>query len=196
MTSARLLIASNSPRRRDLLAAAGFVFTTRSPEVDERVDADLTLREITALNATRKGLAVARAAPRNVVLAADTLVAFEGEVIGKPADLGEARRILRRLSGQTHEVCSGVFICHYALRRSVLLHEVSRVRFRALTDEAIASYFRKINPLDKAGAYGAQEEGAEIIEEIEGSVTNVIGLPMEKTVEALAGFGVRPVENP
>ena len=104
----RLLLASNSPRRVELLTAAGFEFETISPGVAERFDVDLTLRELTALNALRKGMPVARAHPGHVVLAADTLVALGGKIIGKPSDLDDAAKILRRLSGQTHEVCSGV----------------------------------------------------------------------------------------
>jgi septum formation protein len=186
------LLASNSPRRIELLGAAGFVFEAVSPNVVERSDADLTLRELTACNALRKGRSIARKYPDQVVLSADTLVALRGKVIGKPDDLDDARNILRRLSGQTHEVCSSVLICHRAARRSTMFHEISRVRFRSLTDSNIDSYLAKINPLDKAGAYAAQGSGAEIIEEIDGSFTNVVGLPMEKTVEALAQFGILP----
>lgn len=187
-----LLLASNSPRRTDLLSAAGFSFKTVSPDVVERSDTVLTLRELTGWNALRKGMSVARNYPDEVVLSADTLVAIDGEVIGKPSDLDDARKILRRLSGQAHEVCSAVVISHRAADRSIAFHELSRVRFRALTDAAIDYYIKKVNPLDKAGAYAAQGNGAEIIAEIDGSYTNVVGLPMEKTVAALAQFGVTP----
>ena len=191
MTST-LLLASNSPRRRELLSAAGFEFESVAPEVAERFDLDLTLREITALNATRKGMSIARLQPGRVVLAADTLVAIDGEIIGKPNDLRDAARILRRLSGKIHEVCSSVFVCHLARRRSIMFYELSRVRFRRLHQAQIESYLAKVNPLDKAGAYAAQGQGAEIIEEIEGSYSNVVGLPMERTIEVLAQFGVKP----
>lgn len=188
-----LLLASNSPRRADLLKAAGFRFETISPQIDERSDIDLTLGELTAWNARRKGMSVSRLHPDKVVLSADTLVALDGEVIGKPVDLDHARKILARLSGQTHEVCSSVLIRHAVARKSTQFHEISWVRFRRLTGQDIDRYFSKINPLDKAGAYAAQGSGSEIIEEIEGSYTNVVGLPMEKAVEVLAQFGVRPV---
>jgi septum formation protein len=188
----RLLLASNSPRRVELLRAGGFEFETISPGVAERFDVDLTLRELTALNAVRKGMPAARAHADEVVLAADTLVALGGKIIGKPFDLDHAAKILRRLSGRTHEVCSAVFICHLAARRSTSFQEISRVRFHRLTGAKIDNYLTKVNPLDKAGAYAAQGSGAEIIEEIEGSFTNVVGLPMEKTVAALAQFSIRP----
>jgi septum formation protein len=191
-TSSSLLLASNSPRRRDLLKAAGFAFESISPEISEQRSADLTLRELTILNAIRKGISIARVHPQKVVLAADTLVAIKNEVIGKPSDLAEARKILRRLSGRVHEVCSSVFICHLVLAKSMTLHEISRVRFRRLNKKAIDGYLAKIDPLDKAGAYAAQGYGSEIIAGIEGSYSNVVGLPMEETVRALADFGVRP----
>jgi septum formation protein len=187
-----LLLASNSPRRIELLRAAGFQFEVISPEMDERFDVDLTLRELTAFNALRKGIAIARKNPRKVVLAADTLVALGHEVIGKPVDLADARRILRRLSGRTHEVCSTVFVTHHLARKSTLFHEISRVRFRRLTSAGVDTYLAKVNPLDKAGAYAAQGFGAEIIEEVDGSFTNVVGLPMEKTIAVLVEFGLHP----
>src|SRR6266478_1535552 len=187
-----LLLASDSPRRTALLAEAGFDFETVSPRIEAKFDIDLTLRELTMWNAIRKGTSVARMRPDRVVLAADTLIALEDKVIGKPADLSEAAQILRRLSGRTHEVCSAVFIYQLTARRSVMFHESSRVCFRRLTEAKIDKYLAKVDPLDKAGAYAAQGCGAEIIAEIDGSYTNVIGLPMEKTVVALAQFGIQP----
>ncbi len=115
-------------------------------------------------------MSIAQARPDAVVLAADTLVALENEVICKPVDLDEATQMLRRLSGRTHEVCSAVLIYHQTSGR----------------------YVAKADPLDKAGAYAAQGSGAEIIAKINGSFTNVVGLPMEKTIDALAKFGIRP----
>jgi len=111
---ASLVLASRSPRRNTLLAKAGFEFESLSPRVAEKFDLDLTLRELTAWNAIRKGISVARAHPDKVVLAADTLIALNDDIIGKPADFSEAAQILRRLSGRTHGVCSAVFIGHFA----------------------------------------------------------------------------------
>ena len=187
-----LVLASGSPRRRALLTAAGFKFEGAAPGVAESCDEQLSLMEVTTLNAARKGLFVARRNPRAVVLSADTLVALEGVVVGKPADLREAAEFLGRLSGRVHEVCSSVFICHLAGGRSCAFHEISRVRFKRLSPAMIDRYLAKVNPLDKAGAYAAQGDGAEIIEAIEGSFTNVVGLPMEKTTTVLEQFGIRP----
>jgi septum formation protein len=175
-----------------LLSEGGFHFEIVSPRVVEKFDAALTLRELTLWNAIRKGMSIAQTRPDAVVLAADTLVALENQIIGKPTDLSEAARMLRSLSGQTHEVCSSVAIYRQTSGRSDVFHEISRVRFHHLSNATIESYLAKVDPLDKAGAYAAQGSGAEIIAKIEGSFTNVVGLPMEKTVAALSRFGIRP----
>lgn len=187
-----LVLASGSPRRATLLSESGFEYEIAKPRVAEKFDAALTLRELTLWNAIRKGMSIARTRPDAVVLAADTLVALEHQIIGKPADLSEAARMLRRLSGRTHEVCSAVAIYQQTSGRSAVFQDVSRVRFRRLSNATIESYLAKVGPLDKAGAYAAQGSGAEIIAKIEGSFTNVIGLPMEMTVAALEKFGIRP----
>ncbi len=187
----RLVLASASPRRRELLSAAGFEFIVISPSVVESLPESLTLRETTLCNAIRKGLAAARQSVGAVILAADTLVALDGKVIGKPADLEEAAAILRLLSGRTHEVCSAVFVCDGT--RACSFTEISFVRFRRLSESVIQDYLAKINPLDKAGAYAAQGYGTDIIARIEGSFSNVVGLPMEKTQRALGYFGIEPV---
>jgi len=185
------ILASNSPRRRALLAEGGYEFEVIVPAVSETASTHLSLRELTIANATRKGLAVSRLHPRRIVLAADTLVALEGEVIGKPRDLNHARVILQRLSGRTHDVCTGVWMVDP--QRKISFTEISRVRFHKLNETDIANYFRVVNPIDKAGAYAAQAAGRSIIASVEGSFTNVIGLPMERTAAFLAQFGLQPV---
>jgi septum formation protein len=189
--AAPFILASNSPRRRALLAEAGYEFEVVVPAISELAIAQLSLRELTIANATRKAMAVARIHRGRVVLAADTLVAMEGEIIGKPRDLNHARRVLRRLSGRTHEVCTAV--CIVDPRGRISFAEISQVRFRKLTESAISKYFKVVNPVDKAGAYAAQGAGGSIIAAVEGSFTNVIGLPMERTTEVLAEFGLQPV---
>ena len=185
------ILASNSPRRRALLAEAGYEFEVIAPAVSETASTHLSLRELTIANATRKGLAVSRLHPCRIVLAADTLVALEGKVIGKPRDLIHARVILRRLSGRMHDVCTGV--CIADAQRKISFAEISQVRFHKVNESDIANYFRVVNPIDKAGAYAAQAAGRSIIASVEGSFTNVIGLPMERTTEVLAQFGLQPV---
>src|SRR4051812_38838952 len=180
-----LVLASGSPRRRDLLTQAGFRFEIAHPSGVESESRALSMRELTTLNATRKALEIARLRPTAVVLAADTLVALQGEVIGKPLDFRDAIRTIQRLRGRTHQVCTSVFVCSRAQRKTRSFFVVSDVTFRHLNDTAIIRYLEKINPLDKAGAYAAQGDGAEIIESIRGSYSNVVGLPMDETIGAL-----------
>ena len=162
------------------------------PAIAELSVLSFTIRELTIWNATRKALAIARSRPEAVVLGADTLVALDGEMIGKPRDLAHAEEILRRLSGRSHEVRTAVFICRLARGQAQSFQEVSRVHFRDLDRRAISKYLAKIDPLDKAGAYAAQGHGTEIIERIEGSYSNVVGLPMEETARVLRRFGIKP----
>jgi septum formation protein len=184
------VLASGSPRRRHLLQKAGYEFEIISPPDDEVSHDCLTIRELTVWNAMRKALLIAQRLPDAVVLAADTLVTIDGHVLGKPVNREDAARILRLLSGRTHEVWTAVCIRHAARGKRHDFHEISRVHFRQLSDRAIREYLAKVNPLDKAGAYAAQGHGTEIIERIEGSFSNVVGLPMEETTRALRGFGV------
>jgi septum formation protein len=193
--SPTLVLASASPRRRALLEKNGYRFSVRAPAIAEISNDALTVRELALCNATRKGLAVASAMPREIVLAADTLVAIDGDIIGKPRDFDDAISILKRLSGRAHEVCTAVFICHRATRRRSSFCELSRVHFRRLTSNEIRSYLAKMNPLDKAGAYAAQGIGSEIIEKIDGSFSNVVGLPMERTAAELRRFGIEPAST-
>ncbi|HEY3663236.1 MAG TPA: Maf family protein [Chthoniobacterales bacterium] len=188
----RLILASASPRRRQLLSEAGYDFEVVAPVVEEVQPEKLTVREATSYNALRKGLAVARAHPGRVVLAADTLVALDHQLIGKPADRADAARLLRLLSGRTHVVASGVFIAHLHRGRSIAFSVLSRVQFKKLREKMIADYLDTIDPLDKAGAYAAQGKGGAIIARILGSRSNVIGLPLEKTATALDLFEIRP----
>lgn len=187
----RFVLASGSPRRRELLSAAGFEFEVVSPQVNEVAHDWITIRELTVWNAARKATSVAKTLPSAVVLAADTLVIIDGAVLGKPTDIDDAIAMLRRLSGRSHEVWTAVRIAHAAGGRSESFHETSRVYFRNLDDAAIRKYLAKIDPLDKAGAYAAQGSGKDIIERIDGSYTNVVGLPMEKTIRMLRSFGIR-----
>lgn len=186
----RFILASASPRRRQLLKTAGYQFEILVPPDDEVSHDWVTIRELTVWNAARKARRVSQTSPDAVVLAADTLVTIDSCVLGKPVDREDAVKTLRRLSGRAHEVWTAVCICHAARGKSQSFHEISRVHFRELSDPDIRNYLGKIDPLDKAGAYAAQGHGTEIIERIEGSYTNVVGLPMEKTAVVLHAFGI------
>lgn len=192
MPSPRFLLASASPRRLRLLSEAGLHFDVVSPATREISSRALTVREITMSNAVRKSMAVARHHPDAVVLGADTLVALDGAIIGKPANFAAATRTLQRLSGHEHAVCTAVFLCHLATQKRISFQVLSQVRFRLLGEAEIRAYLERINPLDKAGAYAAQGDGSEIIAQIRGSYTNVVGLPMGETLRALRHFGIQP----
>lgn len=185
MATDSLILASQSPRRRDLLLSAGYAVTCHPSSVEELSVAE-NPRELVALNAKRKTMEVASRFPGRVVLGADTLVVLEGKIFGKPLHRVHAFEMIRALSGKTHEVMTGVCIMKFDGLRLCEFEERSYVKFRALDDDAIEKYLMRIDPLDKAGAYAAQDDNGEIIECIEGSLTNVIGLPMERVAEALA----------
>lgn len=139
-------------------------------------------------NAERKARDVAARFPDEVVLGADTVVTLGEEVFGKPADMAHAAAMLGRLAGKVHEVVTGVCLIRLSDGQVCLFHESTRVKFRSLDRKQIDSYLQRIHPLDKAGAYAAQEDGGEIIEHVEGSFDNVVGLPVRRVLEALTQF--------
>ncbi|MDA0813017.1 MAG: Maf family protein, partial [Verrucomicrobia bacterium] len=162
------------------MAEEGYVFEVVASEAEESNCIQSNLGELVAENARSKAQWVAERYPAAIVIGADTLVAIDGEALGKPRHMDEAVQMIERLSGRTHEVSTGVALCCVELNQSEKFHVVTRVTFKELKREQIASYFAKVNPLDKAGAYGAQEHGDEIIERIDGSWSNVVGLPMDE----------------
>ncbi|MCC6883932.1 MAG: septum formation protein Maf [Verrucomicrobiales bacterium] len=182
----RLILASGSPRRAELLREAGIAFEVIFPEVEEIHDAVTPVGELAAWNARLKTLWVAQKHPGALVLGADTLVSVAGEALAKPSDLEEAHTMVRRLAGRTHTVLTAVCLCGPALENVEDFAVETRVTFRPLSDDDIRSYHALVNPLDKAGAYAAQEHGDRLLESVEGSITNVIGLPMEALLERLA----------
>ena len=186
----RLVLASGSPRRRQLLSEAGYEFEVVSAPVEELSHDWVSARELTIWNAARKATAACKMAPNAVLLAADTLVAIDGEVLGKPADFEDAVEILRRLSGRAHEVWTAVRLVDPARRRSRSFHEMSRVHFRSLDDRAIRNYLEKIDPLDKAGAYSIQGEGRALIESIRGDYLAAVGLPLKPIADYLKSRGI------
>lgn len=183
-----LILASGSPRRADLLQEAGIPFEKVSSAVSEHEPDNtrhMTTREMVLANALRKGRAVSSLHPGRVILAADTLVVYRNEILSKPADMVEAEAMLRKLSGRTHHVWTGVVLMRSDPYRLEAFAVQSDVTFHRLTVRVIRDYFKKVNPLDKAGAYGFQEYGEMIVRDVQGSRTNVIGLPMEALTEHL-----------
>lgn len=184
MTAMPLVLASSSPRRRELLERAGFVFEVQVSPVEEIHDAAIEPERLCEMNAVLKAGAVAARRPESTVIAADTLVFIDGEPLGKPADLEEARMMLRRLAGRVHRVCTGVCVVFPDGRREVF-HETTEVTFLPLDEAGIEGYLKVANPLDKAGAYGIQESGEMIVAGICGDYDNVVGLPVMKLVGML-----------
>ena len=182
----KLVLASGSPRRRELLEEAGFVFEVVVSPAEELHDAAVPLAELCERNAAAKALAVAAQRPDAVVVGADTLVWIDGEPLGKPRDMAEAREMLGKLAGRTHTVCSGV--CVAGGGRVECFHELTEVVFRELDEGMIQRYFERVNPLDKAGAYAVQEHGEMVVAEVRGDFSNVVGLPLGRVVEVLRTF--------
>ena len=183
-----LILASESPRRAELLRRLGLPFTVVPSEVPELHADHLTVRELALVNAHRKARCVAKEHPDALVVGADTLVALGVRLFGKPKDLAEAKRMLRSLAGHTHRVVTGVVLMHLRQHRERLFAEATEVRFRSLSDADIAAYLERIQPLDKAGAYAIQEFGERLVEAVDGSTTNVIGLPVERLQVELEGW--------
>lgn len=176
----RLILASASLRRQELLRRLGCEFEVVPSDAAEVHNEQLTAREVSQINAYRKARSVAKRFPDALVLGADTLVYLDQTLYGKPVDLTDALRILGRLQGRTHQVVTGICLIHLRAHRQKLFFESTDVTFRSLTTEAIQSYLALMNPLDKAGAYAIQENGDRLIQEISGSQSNVVGLPMER----------------
>jgi len=170
-----IILASKSPRRREILTLMGITDFSVLPAPDEETVTGLPPAETVERIAEGKAEAVARGQKNALVIAADTLVFLDGETLGKPKDENDAKRMLRALSGRCHEVYTGV--CVMQGGRKKLAHERTLVRFRALTDGEIDDYVASGEPMDKAGAYGAQGRGAVLVEGIEGDFFNVMGLP-------------------
>ena len=183
-----LILASASPRRAELLRPLGIPFSVVTSQAPELHSDYLTARELALVNAHRKARAVAKQYPDALVLGADTLVCLENRVFGKPKDLVEAAEMLTALAGRIHQVVTGLCLIQLREHRERLFAEVTDVRFRGLTSEQIRAYLERTHPLDKAGAYAIQEYGEMIVEEVNGSYTNVIGLPVERLLAELSAW--------
>ena len=183
-----MILASQSPRRRELLGQMGFSFTVRPAKGEELAHPELTPAQLVEELARQKALEVsAEAASDDVVVAADTVVAIDGKVLGKPHDKVHAAQMLSALSGREHTVYTGV-----AVKRGETLlveHEATQVRFRPLTQREIDLYIQTGEPMDKAGSYGIQGYGALLVEGIRGDYFNVVGLPICRLGRMLAQVG-------
>lgn len=184
-TKQKLILASTSPRRAELLESASITFEAIRPEADERPHTGETPVEYAVRTAREKAESIA--IPRDViVLGADTVVAIEGHILGKPSGPEEAKEMLRLLSGKMHEVITGV--CLRTAGKTICFHVATAVLFREISDDEIAAYIATGEPLDKAGAYAIQDGAAGMVRRIDGSYSNVVGLPLCEVLGALRGF--------
>jgi septum formation protein len=181
-----VVLASASPRRSELLSHLPVEFTVVASDAPEIHNEQLTVREICQINAYRKARAIAKKFPDRLVLGADTLVAMNNRLYGKPADNREAERMLGELQGKTHEVVTGVCLMNLRQHRVKMFCETTWVTFKDLRPEDIHNYVTKVPTLDKAGAYGIQELGDLLVAGVDGSYDNVVGLPTESLRRALA----------
>jgi septum formation protein len=175
-----LILASTSPRRAELLRQLPVKFRVVPSDATELWHEHLSPLELCQLNAHRKARAVAKKNPDAVVLGADTLVFLGNEILGKPRNLADARRMLMKLQGRTHQVVTGVSLIHLRAHREITFAVSTDVLFRPLTDATITDYLAAVNTLDKAGAYAIQQNGEWLVSEISGSFSNVVGLPLER----------------
>lgn len=185
----QLILASASPRRAELLTRMGLRFVVRPSHVEEDDSGRHGPEHMVRANAELKAAALSELEPDALVLGSDTTVAIDGAVLSKPVDMADARRMLRQLSGRKHIVCTAVALHWKSGKLAHLFVERSEVAFLVLDDARIDQYFTRMNPLDKAGAYGIQEGREGIIDSVQGSVENVMGLPIQrlaKTFEELA----------
>lgn len=186
----RLILASASPRRRELLGMLGLAFTVRAADVDESARPGEPPRDYVLRLAVEK--AAARAEPGELILAADTVVVLDGDILGKPRDEADARAMLGRIAGREHVVYTGVALSEpdgSGPGRRAAAAATSRVRIAPLTEEEIRWYAATGEPLDKAGSYAVQGVGAMFVEEIFGNYTNVVGLPLPLTRQLFAELG-------
>lgn len=185
----RLILASASPRRRELLERMGLRFEVIPADVEEDKNPQNGPAEMVAANAVLKSAALSSVYPDSLVLGSDTTVSLDGEVLNKPEGLDEAFAMLRCLSGRSHTVYTAVALQWPVGELREVFVESSEVRFRNFGDDIAEQYFRMVNPLDKAGAYGIQQGRDLIIESVDGSVENVMGLPLQALERWLAEHG-------
>jgi len=189
------ILASNSPRRKEILTQAGFQFTVLPSDVDESFPTDIPPQQVPVMLAERKAQALIESCGNSLVLAADTVVILDNEILNKPADKPDALRMLQKLSGKTHEVVTGIALA--SPQGIITAADSAMVRFRELADWEMEWYVRGGASLDKAGAYGVQDFiGMAGIEKLEGSFYTVMGLPIYQVYQLLKPFILESKQMP
>lgn len=180
---AELVLASGSPRRKELLETAGLEFAVIVADVEEIIPENAAPQEVVKSLALQKAQAVAKYNPDKTVIGADTVVVCNGKILGKPKNEEDAFNMLRALSGRRHSVCTGVALIN--ADKTINFCETTEVEFHPLTDEEIRAYIKTGEPMDKAGAYGIQGKGCVLVKKIDGDYFNVVGLPVSRVYREL-----------
>lgn len=186
----QIILASSSLRRKELLQMIGLTCKIIAPQIDEKRNPRLKIRSQVEAISQKKAQAVAEQHPDAVIIAADTLVEIEGEILGKPTDRDDAVRMLHKLSGKTHSVCTGFTIIDTASKKQSTKSEETKVTMRKVTEHEIMQYIETDKPFDKAGGYAIQGIGAILFERIEGDYSNVVGLPITSVALELKRFKI------
>ena len=193
-----VILASTSPRRRELLALLGIAFEIIPPVAEEIPSPGLSPREQAKQFALDKALSIARRHPDDLVLGSDTVIEIDGTLVGKPQDLDDAETMLRQLRGRSHHVHTGIALIYEAAYVTIVHVETALVRMTPFTDQELRRYLETGESLGKAGAYSIQGEAARFIEKIEGDYPTIVGLPLRQTADLLEQQGVvlpTPVEE-
>ena len=188
MPKKRLILASNSPRRIVLLKSLGYHFDIVPHDIEECILGDVLPMELVQNLAFLKATDVARRVSNAIIISADTVIVHKNNILGKPKDVSDAKRILSILSDSEHDIISGVCVMEMPSRKKMLRIERTHIRMRNIKDEEIDRYILTGEPMDKAGAYAIQGEGRKFIEKIDGSFSNAVGLPLELLQEMLKHF--------
>lgn len=186
----KIFLASQSPRRKELLKKLNIEFSTVSPKYDEKINTDEFCVEIIENIAQQKALSIKDDLPPCIIISADTVVVCENKILGKPANKEKAFEMLSLLSGKTHRVVTSINVIDTSEKKSLTRSVTSLVTFNRLSEQMIKNYIETCNPLDKAGSYGIQELDNTFVKDIKGSFDNIVGLPTETVKEMLAEFDV------
>lgn len=191
-----MILASKSPRRKEILESIGFNLNIKSEEIDEVSSKDEVIDKIKDI-AFQKVEAVAKKFPNEYVVGADTIVELDGKIIGKPKNEKEAFEILKSLSGKSHNVVTAYSFININKGIEIVDYSITKVYFKELSEELIKWYIESKEPMDKAGAYGIQDKGAIFVEKIEGDFFTVMGFPIEKFMSKLSeiGISIRDIKN-
>ncbi len=189
----QIILASVSPRRKELLEKAGIKFRVVDSHYQERLDLRLTPRQLVQKLSLEKAKAVYQKFKQAIIIAADTLVVCDGKILGKPKDKKDAKKMLEFLSGKTHLILTGFTIIDGESNKTITKYEETKVYMRKISDQEISSYLETKEPYDKAGAYAIQEKGSIFIEKVEGDYLNAVGLPIFALTQELKKLGINDI---